>query len=226
MLLRAENIEKKYGKETILHGIHLSLERGELVAITGASGNGKTTLLSILGLLQEADAGAIFLDGKEVQSLGNTQKAALRRQYMGFVFQRARLVGALTVQENILLPAWLFGKTAARKKRGEELLKIFGLAAKTDFFPAQLSQGQLRRTVLARALLLEPALLLADEPTNDLDEVSAGTVWRAIQQVRTAGAGVLLVTHDMQYARQADRMLLLEKGALRLADTPLDDKKI
>ena len=218
MLLRAENIEKKYGQDTILHGITLSVERGELVAITGASGNGKTTLLSILGLLQEADAGRIFLAGQEVQFLGNIKKAALRRKYMGFVFQRARLVGALTVQENILLPAWFFGKTAARKKRGEELLEIFGLADRKNFFPAQLSQGQQRRTVLARALLLEPALLLADEPTNDLDDASARIVWQAIRQVRTAGGGVILVTHDMQYARQADRLLLLEQGALSPTD--------
>lgn len=215
IVLEAENICKTYGQETLLQSVRLRLQAGELTAVTGKSGCGKTTLLSILGLLQRPDTGGrLTIARQEVQSLSLSVWAKLRHQVIGFVFQRARLDGSLTALENVLLPAWLFGGTKRLEPRARYLLQQLGLENRLDYRPEKLSVGQLRRIALARALLFSPPLLLADEPTNDLDEESAACVFQTLQQARNQGAAVVLVTHDQRYAAQADRRLRLQDGCL------------
>jgi ABC-type lipoprotein export system ATPase subunit len=215
IVLEAENIGKTYGEEQLLQSVWLQLRTGELTAITGKSGCGKTTLLSILGLLQRPNPdGRLFISQQETQKLSLSALARLRRQAVGFVFQRARLDGALTALENVLLPAWLFGGTKRLEPRARYLLQRLGLENRMDYRPEKLSVGQLRRIALARALLFSPPLLLADEPTNDLDEESAACVFKALLQARDQGAAVVLVTHDQRYAAMADRRLQLQDGHL------------
>jgi ABC-type lipoprotein export system ATPase subunit len=218
MVLEADDISKTYAREKILDRVSLCLEAGEMTAITGKSGCGKTTLLSILGLLQETDAGGrLRLEGRAVNGLPTADLARLRRERIGFIFQRARLDGALTAWENVMLPAWLFGKaTASLQQRAEQLLKDFGLKDRRYHLPGELSVGQLRRIATARALLLRPALILADEPTNDLDAESAGIVFQALLQAKIDGAALLLVTHDQHYAYRADKTMQLRAGRLQL----------
>ena len=213
-LLEAENISKKYGQETILGNINLHIEAAEMTAITGKSGCGKTTLLSLLGFLQKPSAGEIRIHGNTTTGLTPAEYCRLRRENMGFVFQRARLDGALNVLENVLLPMWLFHGGKELEKRAKTLLKELGLEHRIRYAPAQLSVGQLRRVALARALLLQPAILLADEPTNDLDEESAEIVFHTLQRACDHGAAVVLVTHDKSYANRADRVLELQQKML------------
>ena len=157
IVLEAENIGKTYGEEQLLQSVWLQLRTGELTAITGKSGCGKTTLLSILGLLQRPNPdGRLFISQQETQKLSLSALARLRRQAVGFVFQRARLDGALTALENVLLPAWLFGGTKRLEPRARYLLQRLGLENRMDYRPEKLSVGQLRRIALARALLFSP----------------------------------------------------------------------
>ena len=213
-LLEVQNIGKNYGADVILEEVSFSLEAGKSVAITGQSGSGKTTLLSIIGLLQQAASGSILLDGQEINHLDPREQAKIRAAHFGFVFQRARLINSLTALENVLVPAWLarYGKEA--EKRGRELLVKYGLEHRLHHRPQELSLGQLRRVALARALLLKPKIILADEPTNDLDPALAAEVADGLLQIRDDGGSVILVTHDPGLAARADAILHLQQGKL------------
>lgn len=213
-LLELISISKYYEKQLILSEISLTLEAGTAVAVTGNSGGGKTTLLSIIGLLQSASSGQILVDDVNVTVFNQQQQAAIRGRSFGFVFQRARLINSLTVLENVILPAVFSRPKQEASKRAKALLTDFGLTERLDYKPQQLSLGQLRRVSLARALLLKPPILLADEPTNDLDPALARTVVDALFQARNEGAGVIIVTHDPALARQADIAFRLESGRL------------
>lgn len=213
-ILTVKNIEKNYGVETILSGINFVVNAGDMISIVGDSGAGKTTLLSIVGLLQNPTRGSIILQGSSVNNLDPDVRAVLRSKYIGFVFQRARLIGALTALENVLLPTWLFGKEKTIKNKAEKLLYQLGLAERLHYLPEQLSLGQMRRVALARALLLSPPLILADEPTNDLDSGTSEVVFAQLQQAKERGAAVILVTHEKKYADRADRVLRLQQGIL------------
>jgi ABC-type lipoprotein export system ATPase subunit len=213
-ILTVKDIEKSYGAEPILAGISFAVNAGDMISIVGDSGVGKTTLLSIIGLLQNPTGGSIILQGKSVSNLDSSERAVLRSKYIGFMFQRARLIGSLTALENVLLPTWLFGQKKIMKPKAEELLCQLGLSKRLNYLPEQLSLGQMRRIALARALLLSPPLILADEPTNDLDSTTSEVVFAQLQQARESGAAVILVTHEEKYAARADRVLQLRQGML------------
>lgn len=213
-ILEVLDIKKSYGAEPILSGISFSVKAGEMLSIVGESGVGKTTLLSISGLLQNPTEGEITILGKQASNLDAAKRAVLRSKSIGFVFQRARLIGSLTALENVLLPTWLFGEKKEHTARAIELLSQLGLSERLHYLPEQLSLGQMRRVALARALLLKPPLLLADEPTNDLDAATSEGVFAELQQAKHNGSAVILVTHEEKYAARADKLLRLHGGLL------------
>lgn len=216
ILLELKNIKKSYDEDVILEDISFSLSEGKAVAIIGHSGGGKTTLLSIMGLLQKPSAGQVLVAGLDIAELDVKRLARLRGQYLGFVFQRARLVNSLTALENVMAPAWFVRRGATVEREAKVLLENFGLAHRLHHKPQELSLGQLRRISLARALLLKPAVLLADEPTNDLDPALAEEVAGCLLQARQRGTGVVIVTHDMGLAAQVDQTFRLAEGRLQL----------
>lgn len=216
-LLELQDISKRYAEDEILSGVSVSVEKGAALAVIGDSGGGKTTLLSIMGLLQNATAGKVLVDGVEVSKLDPQKRAELRGRYFGFVFQRARLVHSLTALENVLLPAWFLRRGRQLEQRASELMARFGLSHRLRHKPQELSLGQLRRVSLARALLLNPAVLLADEPTNDLDPVLSTEIADCLLEAREGGTGVVIVTHDPHLAARADTVLRLQNGRLHPA---------
>lgn len=214
-LLELKNIGKSYGDDAILSDLSFTLHRGTAVAIIGHSGGGKTTLLSIMGLLQKATTGTVLLDGQNIENFNVHQLAKLRGKYLGFVFQRARLINSLTALENVIAPAWFIRSGEKVEQQAKALLEDFGLSHRLQHKPQELSLGQLRRVSLARAMLLNPPILLADEPTNDLDPVLAGEVAECLLAARKKGTGVVIVTHDMGLAAQADLAFRLTDGTLQ-----------
>jgi ABC-type lipoprotein export system ATPase subunit len=214
-LLELRNIEKKYGDDIILSNVSFSLAKGTAIAIIGHSGGGKTTLLSIMGLLQQASSGTMLVNGLDIAGLDSYKLAKLRGQHLGFVFQRARLINSLTALENVMAPAWFIRNGEKVEQQAKDLLKRFGLTHRLDHKPQELSLGQLRRVSLARALLLKPPILLADEPTNDLDPALAKEIAECLLAARTEGAGVVIVTHDPSLAIQTDQTFRLEEGILK-----------
>lgn len=212
--LEIYNISKSYGTDTVLTDISLAVEKGTAIAITGESGGGKTTLLSIMGLLQRPTEGQVMVDGDDAGVLNQPAQAAIRSRFFGFIFQRTRLVNSLTALENVLVPAWIARKGRSMDKKAYELLYSLGLEHRLHFRPQELSLGQLRRVALARALLLSPPVILADEPTNDLDPIMAGNVATALFKARDKGASVILVTHDHGLAWRADKVYKLQDGRL------------
>ncbi|MFO1293636.1 MAG: ABC transporter ATP-binding protein [Rubrivivax sp.] len=207
-MLEIRSLAKHFGATPVLHDVTLALAAGEFVALLGESGVGKSTLLNCIAGLEPADAGSIVLDGQALGPLGDDARARLRRARIGFVFQAFHLLPHLTVHENVALPLLLLGRPDAQ--RVEALLAAVGLAGLGTRMPAQLSGGQLQRVAIARAVVHAPALILADEPTGNLDPGSAERVLALLRaQVREAGAACLLVTHSAAAAAQADRVLRL-----------------
>lgn len=213
-LLELREVEKIYGDDVILKNASFLLDSGTVVAIVGHSGGGKTTLLSIMGLLQQASGGKVAVDGQDIAGLPPQKLAQLRSRYFGFVFQRARLIHSLNALENVIAPAWFIRQGQDVEERAKELLERFGLSHRLYHKPQELSLGQLRRVSLARALLLKPPILLADEPTNDLDPALADEVAQSLLAARADGAGVVIVTHDDTLAAQADTIFCLANGVL------------
>ncbi|MDF2572151.1 MAG: macB 2 [Sporomusa sp.] len=216
-LLELRDIGKNYGDDIILSKVSFTLTKGTAVAIIGHSGGGKTTLLSIMGLLQKATVGTVLVDGQDIEQLDPSRLAKLRGEYLSFVFQRARLINSLTALENVMAPAWFIRSGKNVENEAKNLLNNFGMSHRLHYKPQELSLGQLRRISLARALLLKPPILLADEPTNDLDPVLADEVTECLLAARTGGAGVVIVTHDSALAARADQTFRLEEKTLRLA---------
>ena len=207
-MLEIRSLAKHFGATPVLHDVTLALAAGEFVALLGESGVGKSTLLNCIAGLEPADAGSIVLDGQALGPLGDDARARLRRARIGFVFQAFHLLPHLTVHENVALPLLLLGRPDAQ--RVEALLAAVGLAGLGTRMPAQLSGGQLQRVAIARAVVHAPALILADEPTGNLDPDNAERVLALLRaQVREAGAACLLVTHSAAAAAQADRVLRL-----------------
>ncbi|WP_371371115.1 ABC transporter ATP-binding protein [Sporomusa aerivorans] len=213
-LLEVRQVSKCYGEERILTDVSLGLQSGQSLAITGQSGGGKTTLLSIIGLLQQATYGTVIIAGHDTGGLGPHDLTALRANYFGFVFQRTRLVHSLTALENVMVPAWLTRQGKSAAVRAQELLSRFGMEQRLHYRPQELSIGQLRRVALARALLLRPQVILADEPTNDLDPAIAAEVADSLLEICKEGKGLILVTHDPALAARADVNFYLQQGCL------------
>src|SRR5437868_2495155 len=216
-LIHLEGIKKVFYTDEVethaLADIHLSLHRGEYVAIEGPSGCGKTTLLSILGLLDSPSEGQYTLDGESVSNLNAADRARIRNRQIGFIFQAFNLIGDLTVAENVELPLTYRGMPAAeRKRRVQEALERVGMAHRMRHYPSQLSGGQQQRVAVARAVAGDPVILLADEPTGNLDSKNGEAVMELLQELHRGGATICMVTHDNRYAAHADRAVHLFDG--------------
>jgi lipoprotein-releasing system ATP-binding protein len=220
-VLRLRGVVKEFGGGVItrvLHGIDLDLRRGEFAALIGPSGSGKSTLLNLIGLLDRPTAGTVEVVGEETSGLDDAGLTRLRGRSIGFVFQFHHLLPAFTATENVLLPA--FGATGrfdpAMARRARELLRRVGLGDRLEHLPRQLSGGQQQRVAIARALALRPPLLLADEPTGNLDTAAAAEVFALLREVhREEGTTVLVVTHDPRMAERCDRVIELVDGRIR-----------
>jgi putative ABC transport system ATP-binding protein len=196
-----------------LSDIQLEIRKGEYLAIAGPSGCGKTTLLSILGLLDSPTEGSYTLDGQPVSRLTAAQRARVRNRQIGFIFQAFNLIGDLTVYENVELPLTYRGMPAEeRRKRVQAALERVGMSHRMKHFPAQLSGGQQQRVAVARAVAGDPAILLADEPTGNLDSTNGEAVMELLRELHQGGATICMVTHDARYARHAERSVHLFDG--------------
>jgi putative ABC transport system ATP-binding protein len=196
-----------------LSDIHLEIRRGEYLAIAGPSGCGKTTLLSILGLLDSPTEGSYTLDGQPVSRLSAAERARVRNRQIGFIFQAFNLIGDLTVYENVELPLTYRGLAAEeRRRRVQTALERVGMSHRMKHFPAQLSGGQQQRVAVARAVAGDPAILLADEPTGNLDSTNGEAVMELLRELHQGGATICMVTHDARYARHAERSVHLFDG--------------
>jgi putative ABC transport system ATP-binding protein len=216
-LIRLEGIKKVFYTDEVethaLSDIHLDIKHGEYVAIAGPSGCGKTTLLSILGLLDTPTDGAYTLDQQPVAKLTASERARVRKRQIGFIFQAFNLIGDLTVYENVELPLTYRGMAGDdRRKRVQAALERVGMSHRMKHFPAQLSGGQQQRVAVARAVAGDPAILLADEPTGNLDSTNGEAVMELLRELHQAGATICMVTHDPRYARHADRSVHLFDG--------------
>jgi putative ABC transport system ATP-binding protein len=198
-----------------LAGIHLDLKKGEYLSIAGPSGCGKSTLLAILGLLDTPTDGTYILNGRPVQSLKMSERARIRNREIGFIFQAFNLIGDLTVYENVELPLTYRGMgSAERKKRVHDALERVGMSHRVKHYPSQLSGGQQQRVAVARALAGDPSILLADEPTGNLDSANGEAVMDLLRELHRGGATICMVTHDPRYARYADRTIHLFDGRI------------
>ena len=217
-MLTVQNLHKSYqvGKTTyeVLKGISLQIEKGEFVAVMGPSGSGKTTLLNCISCYIPTDSGSIRLDGTELARLDEDALAGVRNKQLGFVFQDFLLLDGLTVQQNILLPAIIGGSVSSViETRAERLCEVFGISAIRNKYPAEISGGEKQRTAVARALINQPLLILADEPTGNLDSKSSRAVIHSFEQAKTAlGATIFMVTHDSFAASFCDRVIILQDG--------------
>ncbi len=218
-LIRLDGIKKVFFTDEVethaLAGVHLEVKPGEYLAIAGPSGCGKTTLLSILGLLDTPTDGEYLLDGQPVAKLTASQRARVRNRQIGFIFQAFNLIGDLTVYENVELPLTYRGMDSAeRRKRVTDALERVGMSHRVKHYPAQLSGGQQQRVAVARAVAGEPLILLADEPTGNLDSVNGEAVMDLLKELHGQGATICMVTHDPRYARHADRSIHLFDGRI------------
>ena len=216
-LIRLEGIKKVFYTDEVethaLSEIHLDIRHGEYVAIAGPSGCGKTTLLSILGLLDTPTDGTYTLDNQPVARLSASERARVRNRQIGFIFQAFNLIGDLTVYENVELPLTYRGMASdERRKRVQSALERVGMSHRMKHFPAQLSGGQQQRVAVARAVAGDPAILLADEPTGNLDSTNGEAVMELLRELHHGGATICMVTHDPRYARHADRSVHLFDG--------------
>jgi putative ABC transport system ATP-binding protein len=218
-LIQLEDVKKVFVTEDVethaLSGIHLEIRKGEYVSIAGPSGCGKSTLLAILGLLDSPSGGRYMLNGQPVERLKLGERARIRNREIGFIFQAFNLIGDLTVYENVELPLTYRGMGGAeRRKRVHDALERVGMGHRAKHYPAQLSGGQQQRVAVARALVGSPSILLADEPTGNLDSANGEQVMNLLKELHAGGATICMVTHDPRYALLADRSIHLFDGRI------------
>jgi lipoprotein-releasing system ATP-binding protein len=221
-VLRLADVRKSYNvglptEVEVLHGVDLTIERGEFAALIGPSGSGKSTLLNLIGLLDAPTGGQLYVQGEPTTTLDDARRTALRREAIGFVFQFHHLIQAFTALENVLLPSMLrYGKPdAATRAHGRELLAAVGLAGLDGRRPSELSGGQQQRVAIARALVTRPRLVLADEPTGNLDSQTAAGVFDLLRRFNAEfGCAVLIVTHDPRLSARCDRTVTLNDGRI------------
>ncbi len=212
-MLKARQLVRKYGSLPVLKGIDLEINKGELVTIVGASGAGKSTLLHILGTLDRPDAGQVLINNTDVFALKEKELAAFRNQTIGFVFQFHHLLPEFTALENVCMPAFIAGKEA--KEKGRELLEMLGLKDRLGHLPSQLSGGEQQRVAVARALINDPAIIFADEPSGNLDSRNAEELHQLFFRLRNdLGQTFVIVTHNEHLANLADRKLEMTDGRM------------
>ena len=218
-MIELDSLYKRFtmGEETVtaVDGISMEIEEGDFVSIVGPSGSGKSTLMNIIGMLDTADEGAYRFDGQDVTGLSDDEQTMLRNRSIGFVFQSFHLLPRLTAEENVMVPLLYRGvpeKEAGEKAR--QLLQKLGLASRTDHLPSQLSGGQQQRTAIARALIGQPKLILADEPTGALDQATGREIISLMKELNETGQTIVLITHDMQIAGQAKKIVRIEDGRI------------
>ncbi|MBA2245035.1 MAG: ABC transporter ATP-binding protein [Gemmatimonadetes bacterium] len=218
-LIHLDAVSKVFYTEEVethaLSSVHLEIRKGDFIAIAGPSGCGKTTLLSILGLLDSPTSGEYRLVGEPVAKLNASQRAQIRNREIGFIFQAFNLIGDLTVYENVELPlTYRTMPSAERKQRVHDALERVGMAHRTGHYPAQLSGGQQQRVAVARAIAGKPSVLLADEPTGNLDSTNGEAVMDLLRELHAAGSTIVMVTHDPRYEEYADRSIHLFDGQI------------
>ena len=212
-MIKATDIHKSYGALEVLRGVSLEVSRGEVVSIVGASGAGKTTLLQILGTLSKADRGSVEIDGQDVSSLGDRALSRFRNEKIGFVFQFHHLLPEFTAFENVCIPGLIGRRPKAEvERRAGELLALVGLTQRRDHKPGELSGGEQQRLVIARALLNDPQVLLADEPTGNLDSTNGAEVMELLRELNGQGTTIVVVTHSERDASFAHRIIHLLDG--------------
>ena len=217
-MIELVDVRRTYRKGTeeirALDGVSLTIGRGEFVAVMGPSGSGKSTLMNVLGLLDTPDSGAYLLDGKDVRTLTADQRATIRNERIGFVFQAFHLLHRTTAVENVELPL-VYSERREANGLGRKALERVGLGDRATHFPNELSGGQQQRVAIARALVQEPALVLADEPTGNLDSTSSGEILEIFRTLNRSGTTVVVITHDLGVARHADRIVSIVDGRIR-----------
>lgn len=216
ILLKAENISKSYGSIQVLKDISMSVEKGEIVSIVGASGAGKSTLLQIIGTIENADSGTLTLDDKSLIGLKDKNLSMIRNSKIGFVFQFHHLLPEFTALENICIPAYIAGKSKAEaEKRAKELLGLMNLNDRSNHKPNEMSGGEQQRVAIARALINNPTIVLADEPSGNLDSEASTALHKLIFNLRKdLGQTFVLVTHNKELADMADRKLEIRDGCI------------
>jgi len=220
-MLKAENLHKSYGQVKVLKGINLSVADGEIVALVGSSGAGKSTLLQLLGTLDAPDEGSVWFENINISRLSEAQQAKFRNEKLGFVFQFHYLLPEFSALENVCMPAWIGGKGgSATQRRAEELLEMLNLSHRIKHLPSQLSGGEQQRVAIARALINSPALILADEPTGNLDSENAADVFKQVVNLsRSLGVTFIIATHQEDLADASDRCLRMKDGFILEADS-------
>ncbi|QNM15577.1 MULTISPECIES: ABC transporter ATP-binding protein [Fusobacterium] len=220
-ILKLENVEKNYDEQTeslhIIRNLNLSVKEGEFISILGRSGSGKSTLLNIMGLLDKADSGKIYIEGKEVESLSDVEKDEIKNKMLGFVFQFHYLLPEFTALENVMLPALISNNRNKKEveKDAKELLRLVGLEQRVLHKPSQLSGGEKQRVAIARAMINKPKILLADEPTGNLDEETSEVIFDILKDInKKNNQTIIVVTHSKDLAQISDRQLYLKKGIL------------
>ncbi|WP_206531966.1 ABC transporter ATP-binding protein [Sphingobacterium sp. DR205] len=213
-MLQAKGIHKAYGALPILKGVDISVEKGEIVSIVGASGAGKSTLLHIIGTLDKPDQGAIFINGVDIHKLNAKKLSAFRNEHIGFVFQFHHLLPEFTALENVCIPAFIHGQGRAEaEKKAKELLELLGVSHRIDHKPAEMSGGEQQRVSVARALMNDPSIILADEPSGNLDSENAAALHQLFFDLRTKFQQTfIIVTHNEELARISDRTIHMRDG--------------
>jgi putative ABC transport system ATP-binding protein len=216
-IIRVERVKKHYGDVEILKGVDLTVSAGQFTAIMGKSGSGKSTLLGIIAGLEKPDEGDVFIMGHKLEGMSDRDMATLRRRSIGIVFQGFSLIPSLTALDNVLLPTFFATETSAaeRRQRAVDLLKQVGLGERLNYHPATLSGGEQQRVAIARALMNSPSILLADEPTGNLDQETGASVLELLLDLgRTHGTGLLIVTHDPDVAAKAGNVVEMKDGRI------------
>ncbi|RYE26096.1 MAG: ABC transporter ATP-binding protein [Sphingobacteriales bacterium] len=213
-MLAAQNILKKYSTLTVVKGVSLEVAKGELVSITGPSGAGKSTLLHLLGALDKPDAGSVTIEGTDVFALPAKKQARFRNQHLGFVFQFHHLLPEFSAVENVAVPLWIAGKGKTEAiKQATAMLETVGLGSRLDNKPAELSGGEQQRVAIARALVNKPSIIMADEPTGNLDSANALAIHELFLQLRNQlNQTFIMVTHNKELAKMTDRTLIMKDG--------------